>query len=37
MNRVVIVASGMDLDIYPGVGFSSKPKEEKETGKIVVI
>lgn len=35
LKRVVIVAVGMDLDLYPGLGFGSEPKEEPETVEIV--
>ena len=35
LNRIVLVALGMDLDIYPGIGFSSQPKNEPETASIV--
>src|SRR2546421_9395203 len=35
LKRVVIAAVGMNLDLYPGLGFPGEPKEESETAETV--
>ncbi|KAL1979111.1 hypothetical protein VTN96DRAFT_6838 [Rasamsonia emersonii] len=35
MNRVVIAAVGMGVDLYPGVGFGHRPENEPQTVEMV--